>query len=134
MDPSTGKWTRLQNLREGDGFTVPLSSVRVSPDGHTMLFVRERFRPSDRQVDREVWKCDARTGERPERVLEKGTPAAWSPDSKSFVALVEKNESVHRVVENWLMSADGQKLSVLKLPEGDAVEDWSADGQWLTVR
>ena len=38
IDPNTGSWTRLQDLSKG-GFTVPLSPVRVSPDGKSMLFM-----------------------------------------------------------------------------------------------
>ncbi|MDZ4687695.1 MAG: hypothetical protein SH850_21700 [Planctomycetaceae bacterium] len=123
IDPNTGSWTRLQEVSKS-GFTVPLSPVRVSPDGKTMLFMRER----------EIWKCDATTGDRAERMLEKGSPAAWSPDGKTFIAVVETNERDGQLVENWIVSADGQKQSVLVLPKGDAVEDWSADGQWLAVR
>ena len=123
IDPNTGSWTRLQEFNKS-GFTVPLSPVRVSPDGRTMLFMREK----------EIWKCDAMTGDRVERVLEKGSPAAWSPENKTFIAVVEPNESDGQLVENWIVSMDGQKQSVLALPKGDAVEDWSADGQWLAVR
>lgn len=125
IDPNAGKWTQLQNLSldANGGFTVPLSPVRVSPDGRTILFMREK----------ELWKCDARAGERPERVLEKGSPAAWSPDGKTFFAVVSKKESDYQAVENWKVSADGGDHSVLRLPDADVVEDWSPDGQWLAV-
>jgi dipeptidyl aminopeptidase/acylaminoacyl peptidase len=123
IDPNTGSWTRLQEVSKS-GFTVPLSPVRVSPDGRTMLFMREK----------ELWKCDAATGGGAERVLEKGSPAAWSPDARTFIAVVETNERDAQTVENRVVNTDGQKQSVLSLSKGDAVEDWSSDGQWLAVR
>lgn len=123
IDPATGKLTRLQQISES-GFTVPLSPVRVSPDGRVMLFMR----------DKQLWKCNATTGDGAERLLERGSPVAWSPDGKTFIAIVEPQERDGQVVENWIMSAAGQKQSMLALPKGDAIEDWSADGEWLTVR
>jgi BlaR1 peptidase M56/Protein of unknown function (DUF1549)/WD40-like Beta Propeller Repeat len=116
IDPNSGNWTRLQNLNES-GFTVPLSPVRVSPDGRTMLFMREN----------EIWKCDAITGENPVRVFPKGQPKAWAPDGKEFIVAVEKEAGT----ENWRVSADGKKQSMLSLPIGEDVEDWSTDGRWL---
>jgi dipeptidyl aminopeptidase/acylaminoacyl peptidase len=123
IDPNTGSWTRLQNLREAGGISVPLSPVRVSPDGRTMLFMREN----------ELWKCDARTGQGAERVLEKGSPTAWAPDGKSFVVLLPKGDSPFLEVENWLVNAVTLDRSKITLPVEDAVEDWSPDGQWLLV-
>ena len=123
IDPNTGKWARLQSLNES-GVYIPLSRVRVSPDGRTMLFMR----------DDEIWKCDAITGERAERVLAKGSPVAWSPDGKTFIAVVVTSKRDPQLIENWIVNTDGQKQLVLALPKGDEVEDWSADGQWLAVR
>jgi beta-lactamase regulating signal transducer with metallopeptidase domain/Tol biopolymer transport system component len=120
IDPKTGGWTQLGNLRKS-GISVPISPVRVSPDGRTMLFVR----------DKDIWKCDAATGENPVRVFPKGQPKAWSPDGKEFIAVVEKEPGRSDQTENWRVSAVGQKQSMLSLPISEVVEDWSADGRWL---
>ncbi len=120
IEPNTGSWTRLQESSKG-GFTVPLSPVRVSPDGKTMLFMREK----------EIWKCDAMTGENPVRVFEKGQPKAWSPDGKEFIVVVEKDAGSPDKTENWRVSADGKNQSLLSLSSGVVVEDWSTDGRWL---
>jgi beta-lactamase regulating signal transducer with metallopeptidase domain/Tol biopolymer transport system component len=120
IDPNTGSWTRLQSL-QADGFTVPISPVRVSHDGRAMLFMR----------DNEIWKCDAATGENPMRVSEQGLAAAWSPDGTEFIAVVTQESEGWPSAENWKVSDDGQKRSKLALPVGHVVEDWSADGSWV---
>lgn len=117
IDPNTGTWTRLLSISES-GFTVPLSPLRVSPDGKTLLFMREN----------EIWKCDAMTGENPARVFPKGRPKAWAPDGKEFIAVVAEEAGKP---QNWRVSADGKNQSLLSLPLGAVVEDWSADGRWL---
>lgn len=123
IDPATGMWTRLQELQPGGGFTVPLPPTRVSPDGRTALFMRDKV----------LWKCDARTGANAVRVLERGSPAVWSSDGDYFIAAVPTKESDHQAVENWKMSSDGRRLSLLPLADGDAVQDLSPDGEWLAV-
>lgn len=120
IDPNTGNWTWLQNLSKS-GFTVPLSPVRVSPDGGTMLYM----------VENEIWKCDAMTGANPIRVFQNAQPKAWAPDGAEFIAVVAMEAGSPNKTENWRVSADGKKQSVLPLPIGDVVEDWSPDGRWL---
>src|SRR5205823_5242603 len=120
IDPNAGSWTRLLNFSES-GFTVPLAPVRVSPDGGTMLFMREN----------EIWKRDVMTGENPVRVFQKGQPKAWAPDGKEFIVVAETEAGTPDRTENWRVSADGKNQSLLSLPIGDVVEDWSTNGLWL---
>jgi dipeptidyl aminopeptidase/acylaminoacyl peptidase len=80
--------------------------------------------------ENEIWKCDANTGENPARIFANGQPKAWAPDGREFIVVVEK-EGRSDKTENWRVSVDGKTKSVLSLPFGEVVEDWSNDGRWL---
>jgi Tol biopolymer transport system component len=125
VDPNSGAWTRLLNLNsEGNsGFTFPLSSTRISPDGQSILFVRGD----------EVWRQATFARDSLVRVAAKGQPKAWDPTGNAFVIAVDNGTS-RSTIENWLVRADGSTRSKLALTPGDVVQDWSKEGQWLAVQ
>jgi RNA polymerase sigma factor (sigma-70 family) len=116
IDPDTGKW---QQVVDDGGFS------RVSPDGHTLLFTRERV---------QIWSYDVRGREEPKRLSDKGGKPSWSPDGKQFVTTPgEITGDDGWKTETWRVNADGSGATKLPVPDTDFVEDWSADGRWFVT-
>jgi Tol biopolymer transport system component len=118
VDPETGKWKKIT----GSGH-----SQRVSPDGETLIFVR----------DDAIWNCDTKGADNPGKISELGGLPIWSPDGKrlltSQVTFAKEPGKEKSVTQTWLMDSDGSNARKLPLPKTDEVDDWSRDGKWLVT-
>jgi RNA polymerase sigma factor (sigma-70 family) len=118
VDPETGKWKKIT----GSGH-----SQRVSPDGETLIFVR----------DDAIWNCDTKGSDNPGKISEHGGLPIWSPDGKRLLTSkgsFEKEGGKEKLVaQTWLMDADGSNAKELPIPKTDEVDDWSRDGKWLVT-
>jgi RNA polymerase sigma factor (sigma-70 family) len=122
VDPKTGRWTKV-----GDQSEV----LRLAPDGRSLAFLHNR----------ELWTCDTAGREKPMRVFDQPADAAaapsdfaWSPDGKQLVVTVQKllPEDCWKM-ETFRLEAGGSARAGLPIPDTDAVEDWSPDGQWFVT-
>jgi Tol biopolymer transport system component len=113
IDPETGKWTKIT----GDG-----NRPRVSPDGETLIFVRENA----------VWNCDTKGADNPGKITDLGSLPLWSADGKSLV-VNKGNFDKKWTHHHWRMAADGSDAKKLPIPETDEVDDWSPDGKWFVA-
>jgi RNA polymerase sigma factor (sigma-70 family) len=122
VDPATGRWTTIKD--QG-------SSIRLTPDGQTVASL----------WGREIWAGDSAGRGEAKRLFDKpadpaGSPSdfAWSPDGKQLAVSVQKllPEDCWQV-ETYRVEADGSGRTRLPIPDTDAVEDWSPDGQWFVT-
>jgi RNA polymerase sigma factor (sigma-70 family) len=122
VDPETGRWQKVGDQCE---------CIRVSPDGRWLAFLR----------DKEIWSCDAAGRGEPARLFDKHADAAgsssdfvWSPDGKQLVVTIQELLPADCwKMETWRLEADGSGRTRLPIPDTDAVEDWSPDGQWFVT-
>ena len=123
IDPATGEW---QLVVENGG------AARLSPDRRTLAFTR---------YDDGLWKCQS-DGQFPFKISGHNGRPAWSPDGKQLVVTkqedLDKDNVKDRTTpawrdETWLIDADGRNPVKLPIPDTDAVEDWSPDGQWFVT-
>ncbi len=135
INPNTGEWKTI---------TQSGHSVRVSPDGSSLVFERPSLNfevGADRNA--EIWMCDVRTGVNARRVVAGvGGRPIWSPDGLELVCSdgqtneEDKKETPEKPVWNvvtWKFSHDGGEKTKLPIPSEDFVEDWSPDGQWFVT-
>jgi hypothetical protein len=149
IDPATGKWQEI--VEDGDG-------VRLSPDGRTLVFNRTeppgtRARaakrpPRNYSFSAGIWISDARgKNNQGEKIYDKRGVPIWSPDGKYLVGTEQEplfdndndeDKDKARTTpawkdETWRIDADGKNPTRLTIPDTDAVEDWSPDGQWFVT-
>jgi hypothetical protein len=115
--PDSGEWQK---------FIEASDRVRVSPDGRTVAF----------RKDRAVWTCASRGDLKPQKVADLDgviLVAGWSPDGKQILVSAARGEGAKQPLESWRVNADGSGRDRLPVPETDFVFDWSPDGAWLLI-
>ena len=133
INPATGEWKRI--LTGGH-------SVRLSPDGATLAYVKSPPMNDVGPRDEEIWTCDALTGADARRVAGAGGRPIWSPDGLELVTSdgqtndeddKETPEKPVWDVVTWKVSRDGGEKRRLPIPSTDFVNDWSPDGEWFVT-
>jgi Tol biopolymer transport system component len=119
-----GRIRASANRRILNGIVSIPDNGRVSPDRQTLVF----------SENQETWICDTHGTKLPRRISDKIGELIWSPDGKRLVATKEEwpNRS-HMKAETWRIDADGSNPVRLPIPDTDAVQDWSPDGQWFVT-
>ena len=126
VDPETGS---MIDLLEFNG------QVRASRDGGTLALVHFARNPDGEVDDPGVWAFDA-TGEGElRRVADFGGVTSWSPDGAQLIVTkwLSKPEDDDMRCETWRFNRDGSGATKLPIPETEAVNDWSPDGDWLVT-
>jgi len=119
VDPETGRWKKI--TEGGNGYDM---SPRGSPDGETLVFVR----------DDAILTCATQGADNSRKISDRGGWPIWSPKGERLLVSKVKLENKSSY-ETWLMEADGSNAQKLPIADTDLVGDWSRDGKWLlTVR
>lgn len=111
IDPAPSAWQKLSD--------DVANTVRVAPSGKRWAYSK---------VHGGVWVAGS-DGTKKEILPLHGNPV-WSPDSKRLAISTEK-PGAKDARETWLVEVESGNRSKLPIPETDAVEDWSANGDWF---
>ncbi len=109
---------------------VVISTLAVSPDGETIVYVRRTV--EDGKYARRLWRTTFK-GTEPEQLTSAkasdGRPR-FSPDGRSLVFISDRTGKP----QAWVMSlAGGEPRQVTDVPSGVGAAEWSPDGQRLLV-
>jgi len=129
--PAAGLAAQQTKLGPMDVFQLEYaSSPMISPDGQSVVYVREYF---DVMTDRRysnLWlvKSDG-TDNRPITTgkYNDGSPR-WSPDGKRL-AYVSNREGSPQIYVRWM--DDGQTAAITRIQEPPSGLAWSPDGSWI---
>ena len=120
------KWHSKQMVNSsGLPNVAHLGDLRVSPDGQRVAFKMGGMRIGDDDTtDMEV-KMRVLSLDKEEPIIDLGSSAqewVWSPDGAKLA------------FSNWIIDVKTKEKTILKLPAGHTVTDWSSDGNWfLTI-
>lgn len=116
VDPNTGTWKKMTD----DG-----SQPRVSPDGETLAYQR----------DRKIWTCDTQGANNPGRIADVHGRPIWSPDGKHLILSPWRYEGENKKktmrFSTYKVSLETFGKTQLDIPATDSASDWSPDGKWL---
>ncbi|HWE40385.1 MAG TPA: hypothetical protein VG406_27785 [Isosphaeraceae bacterium] len=115
IDPKDGTWTQVA--------PAPFLRARVAPEGRGIACTRNDGTGG-------LWVFEV-GGEAPRRINREPAYAFWSPDGKRLTFTTKSRDGV---VKSWRMNRDGTDRVELPLPDGEAIVDWSPDGEWFLTR
>jgi Tol biopolymer transport system component len=119
VDANAGTWSKVLD--------VPFTFGRVSPDGKrvaTSTFIEGKPKTQVHELEGD---------KEPATLLDQLSIPCWSSDSRELLIAVFTNPAEGAEPEIWRVSAEGSKKARLTIPDVQAVQDWSPDGQWLLV-
>ena len=101
------------------------SDPQISPDGHTIAYVRKS---NDIMTDRArsaIWLIDVASGQQTPLVTAAGSPR-WSPDSKRLAYVGSPDGNAPQLYVRWMGSGTAARVTVL--PDSPGAIAWSPDG------
>src|SRR6266700_4797525 len=109
---------------------VVISTLAVSPDGETIVYVRRTV--EDGKYARRLWRTTFKGTEPEQLTSAKASDCRprFSPDGRSLVFISDRTGKP----QAWVMSlAGGEPRQVTDVPSGVGAAEWSPDGQRLLV-
>lgn len=127
---ATGKWTPEIVVD-----TVSVSSVQISPEGSSILFLRSRWRPEDAKPGpgyANLWRMPFVGGE-PQRLTtadaEDQRPR-WSPDGSRIAFLSKRDKGDSPKTRVWILpAAAGESFALTDEKTEVSSFEWSPDGK-----
>ncbi|MGH7199057.1 MAG: TolB family protein, partial [Planctomycetaceae bacterium] len=123
VDPETGQYEPL-GISEGH-------SLRVSPDGQTVAYAHEEA----------LWTNNLK-GNSPGRIAGFSGRPVWTPDGRHIIATdqrlneEDKKDQPEKPVwtnDTWKIDLSNGSKAPLPIPDTDAVNDISPDGEWVVT-
>lgn len=104
---------------------------QISPDGQTIVYVRQTADIMTDRMRSSLWQIDVRTGAHTPLITGPGghSGAQWSPDGKRLAYISSSEGGSSQLFVRWMDS--GQSVRITSLPNTPSGISWSPDGKLI---